>query len=112
MDGLMLLLVLCLSSSILIQASEAQICLPKKHVALFVFGDSLFDIGNKNFINTTPPYQANYPPYGLQTLFKYPSGRFSDGRMIPDVVAELAGLPLHPGNPDFSYGVNFASAGA
>ncbi|XP_057744664.1 GDSL esterase/lipase 1-like [Arachis stenosperma] len=101
---------------LIIQTSEAQICLPKKHEALFVFGDSLFDIGNNNYINTTTPYQANYPPYGI-TFFKYPSGRFSDGRMIPDVVAELANLPLpppylHPGNPDFSYGVNFASGGA
>ncbi|MED6192497.1 hypothetical protein PIB30_010705 [Stylosanthes scabra] len=112
----MFLLVLCLSSSsILIQTSEAQICLPKKHAALFVFGDSLFDIGNNNYINTTTSYQANYPPYG-QTLFKYPSGRFSDGRMIPDIIGEFAKLPLlppylHP-DPDFIYGVNFASGGS
>ncbi|RYR24400.1 hypothetical protein HN51_046578 [Arachis hypogaea] len=116
MGGLMFLLVLSLSSVLIIHTSEAQICLPKKHASLFVFGDSLFDIGNNNYINTTIPFQANYPPYGI-TLFKYPSGRFSDGRMIPDVIAELAKLPLvppylHPGNPDFTYGVNFASGGS
>ncbi|XP_057740382.1 GDSL esterase/lipase 1-like [Arachis stenosperma] len=116
MGGLMFLLVLSLSSVVIIQTSEGQICLPKKHASLFVFGDSLFDIGNNNYINTTTPFQANYPPYGI-TLFKYPSGRFSDGRMIPDVIAELAKLPLvppylHPGNPDFTYGVNFASGGS
>ncbi|KAL1329458.1 hypothetical protein AAHE18_12G042200 [Arachis hypogaea] len=37
--------------------------------------------------------------------------------MIPDFIAELAKLPLlppylHPGNPDFTYGVNFASGGS
>ncbi|XP_016182726.1 GDSL esterase/lipase 5 isoform X1 [Arachis ipaensis] len=110
-------LLLCFSFSVLIiQTSEAQICLPKKHASLFLFGDSFFDNGNNNYINTTTLYQANYPPYG-ETLFKYPSGRFSDGRMIPDFIAELAKLPLlppylHPGNPDFTYGVNFASGGS
>lgn len=91
-------------------------CLPKKHGALFIFGDSLFDNGNNNYINTSIGNQANYPPYG-QTFFKYPSGRFSDGRMIPDFVAEYAKLPLlppylHPGQPEYIYGVNFASGGS
>ncbi|XP_020225249.1 LOW QUALITY PROTEIN: GDSL esterase/lipase 1-like [Cajanus cajan] len=95
--------------------SSMGTCLPEKHAALFIFGDSLFDNGNNNYINTTTSYQANYPPYG-QTFFKYPSGRFSDGRMIPDFVAEFAKLPLlppylHPIH-EYMYGVNFASGGA
>ena len=57
--------------------------LPKNHVALFAFGDSLFDPGNNNYINTIA--QANFPPYG-ETFFKYPTGRFSDGRLIPDFI--------------------------
>ncbi|CAJ1949509.1 unnamed protein product [Sphenostylis stenocarpa] len=96
--------------------STTTTCLPQNHVALFILGDSLFDNGNNNYINTTTDYQANYAPYG-ETFFKYPSGRFSDGRMIPDVVAELAKLPilppyLHPGRVEHVYGVNFASGGA
>ncbi|KAL2319274.1 hypothetical protein Fmac_028243 [Flemingia macrophylla] len=91
-------------------------CTEEEQAALFIFGDSLFDNGNNNYINTTTSYQANYPPYG-ETFFKYPSGRFSDGRMIPDCVAELAKLPilppyLHPGHVEYIYGVNFASGGA
>ena len=115
--------------------------LPENHVALFIFGDSLFDPGNNNYINTTFDFQANFLPYG-ETFFKYPTGRFSDGRLIPDfigkestsnissldhkfidsdsdnfVTAQFAGLPiiptyLQPGNHKFINGVNFASGGA
>ncbi|KAG4912336.1 hypothetical protein AAZX31_19G072100 [Glycine max] len=89
---------------------------PKEHAALFVFGDSLFDVGNNNYINTTADNQANYSPYG-ETFFNYPSGRFSDGRVIPDLIADYAKLPLSPpylfpGYQRYLDGVNFASAGA
>ncbi|KDO45749.1 hypothetical protein CISIN_1g037017mg, partial [Citrus sinensis] len=67
----------------------------EKHVALFIFSDSLFDAGNNNYINTTTNFQANFLPYG-ETFFKYPTGRFSDGRIIPDFIAEFSGLPLIP----------------
>ena len=60
-------------------------CLPKQHVALFIFGDSLVDAGNNNYINSTTEAQANYGPYG-ETFFKYPTGRFSNGRIIPDFI--------------------------
>ncbi|CAL0322886.1 unnamed protein product [Lupinus luteus] len=95
---------------------SSSICLPKKHGGLFIFGDSYFDNGNNNYINTSISVQANYPPYG-ETFFKYPSGRYSDGRVIPDFIAEYAKLPLlppylHPGYPNYIYGVNFASGGA
>ncbi|PON62549.1 Lipase [Trema orientale] len=88
----------------------------EKHsiVPLFVFGDSIFDPGNNNYINTIG--KANYWPYG-ETFFHPPTGRFSDGRIIPDFIAEYAKLPLippylQPGNHEFRYGVNFASAGS
>ncbi|GMY34860.1 GDSL esterase/lipase 1-like [Fagus crenata] len=91
-------------------------CLPEKHVALFIFGDSVFDSGNNNYINTITDYQANYEPYG-ENFFKYSSGRFSDGRIIPDFIAEFAKLPfitpyLHPDYHHYTDGANFASAGA
>lgn len=66
----------------------AKTCIPKSHTALFVFGDSLFDIGNNNYINTTSDVQANIFPYG-QTFFNYPSGRITDGRTIPDFIGNL-----------------------
>ncbi|XP_010501062.1 PREDICTED: GDSL esterase/lipase 3 isoform X2 [Camelina sativa] len=86
--------------------------------ALFVFGDSLFDAGNNNYIDTVSSFRSNIWPYG-QTTFKQPTGRISDGRLIPDFIAENAWLPLIPpnlqpsnGNNQFIYGVTFASAGA
>ncbi|XP_028797200.1 GDSL esterase/lipase 5-like, partial [Neltuma alba] len=97
---------------------QSKICLPEKQAALFIFGDSLFDFGNNNYINTTTFLQANFDPYG-ETFFKYPTGRFSDGRVIPDFIAEYAKLPLllpylHPATFEdyYVYGANFASAGA
>ncbi|XP_010273653.1 PREDICTED: GDSL esterase/lipase 5-like [Nelumbo nucifera] len=89
---------------------------PKNRVPFFIFGDSLVDAGNNNYINTSTLFQANFWPYG-ETSFQYPSGRFSDGRLSPDIIAEYANIPfippfLHPGVHRFSDGANFASVGA
>ncbi|KAF5466291.1 hypothetical protein F2P56_016233 [Juglans regia] len=93
---------------------HSHICLPDDHVALFIFGDSFFDAGNNNYFNTT--IRANFYPYG-ETFFNYPTGRYSDGRIIPDFIAEFAKLPLipaylHPGYKRYVDGANFASSGA
>ncbi|KAL9247241.1 hypothetical protein vseg_020693 [Gypsophila vaccaria] len=82
---------------------------------LFIFGDSILDVGNNNYINTTTLDQANFWPYGIN-FFHFPTGRFSDGRLISDFIVEHARLPLippylQPGIRRFSHGVNFASAG-
>ncbi|KAK7258444.1 hypothetical protein RIF29_24021 [Crotalaria pallida] len=113
------LVLFLISNSILVPTcclGDTTCQLPRKHSALFVFGDSLFDVGNNNYINSTADNQANYSPYG-ETFFKYPSGRFSDGRVLPDFIAEYAELPLiqpylFPGYQRYTNGVNFASAGA
>lgn len=59
----------------------------KPKVALFVFGDSLYDPGNNNYINTTSDFQANFLPYG-ETFFEFGTGRFSDGRLMPDFIGQ------------------------
>ncbi|PIN11590.1 hypothetical protein CDL12_15806 [Handroanthus impetiginosus] len=88
----------------------------EKHTAFFIFGDSTVDPGNNNYIETIPENQANYKPYGQNGFFKDPTGRFSDGRIIVDFLAEYAKLPIIPPfldpSADYSYGVNFASGGA
>ena|ERR1044072_2549996 len=59
-----------------------------KHVGLFIFGDSVLDAGNNNYINTTTLDQANFLPYG-ETYFKFPTGRFCDGRLISDFIGKI-----------------------
>ncbi|KAL4178812.1 hypothetical protein AMTRI_Chr13g117030 [Amborella trichopoda] len=87
-----------------------------ERVKLFVFGDSTVDCGTNNYINTSMENQANYFPYGDNGFFGHPTGRFSDGRVAPDFIAELANLPLIPPylqkKVDHSNGANFASGGA
>ncbi|TXG61709.1 hypothetical protein EZV62_013072 [Acer yangbiense] len=84
--------------------------------AFFIFGDSSVDPGNNNYINTVPENQANYKPYGHNGFFQRPTGRFSDGRVIVDFIAEYAKLPLIPPflepSADYTNGANFASGGA
>ncbi|XP_018839182.2 GDSL esterase/lipase 1-like [Juglans regia] len=113
---LICLVVLCATGLAVPTQCLGRICLPEEHVALFIFGDSIIDAGNNNYINTTTVLQANVWPYG-ESYFKYPSGRASDGRLIPDFIAEYLKLPfippyLHPGYHRYTDGANFASAGA
>ena len=48
--------------------------------AFFVFGDSLVDCGNNNYMPTLA--RANYLPYGID--FGFPTGRFCNGRTVAD----------------------------
>ncbi|KAE8691282.1 GDSL esterase/lipase [Hibiscus syriacus] len=84
--------------------------------AFFVFGDSLVDNGNNNYLVTTA--RADSPPFGIDTPSRRPTGRFSNGKNIPDFISDALGskptLPyLSPklqGNR-LLVGANFASAG-
>ena len=51
----------------------------------FVFGDSLVDNGNNNFLYTSA--RADSPPYGIDTPSHRPNGRFSNGLNIPDIIS-------------------------
>lgn len=53
--------------------------------AYFVFGDSLVDVGNNNYLPLAA--HANFPPYG-ETFFRKPTGRFSDGRNVGDFIGK------------------------
>lgn len=52
--------------------------------AFFVFGDSLVDNGNNNFLATTA--RADSPPYGIDYPSHRPTGRFSNGLNLPDAI--------------------------
>ncbi|KAL0759834.1 hypothetical protein Bca101_075984 [Brassica carinata] len=85
--------------------------------SIISFGDSTADTGN--LIGLSDPDDlpaAAFPPYG-ETFFHHPTGRFSNGRLIIDFIAEFLGLPFVPPfygsqNANFEKGVNFAVGGA
>ncbi|XP_039010088.1 GDSL esterase/lipase At1g71250-like [Hibiscus syriacus] len=84
--------------------------------ALFVFGDSLVDVGNNNFLNSVA--KSNYFPYGIDFNMQ-PTGRFSNGKTFVDIIGEMMGLPYPSAFADPSTrgaklleGVNYASAAA
>ena len=52
--------------------------------AVFVFGDSTVDPGNNNYLPTIA--RGNFPPYGKDFENHVPTGRFSNGRLVPDFV--------------------------
>ena len=61
--------------------------------AFFVFGDSLVDNGNNNFLATTA--RADSPPYGIDFPPTHrPNGRFSNGYNIPDFICWVTFLCL------------------
>ncbi|KAB1220263.1 GDSL esterase/lipase 5 [Morella rubra] len=106
--------VICTAALVL--AISCETCASTQPPAsFFIFGDSTVDAGNNNYINTIPIMKANYTPYG-ESYFERPTGRFSDGLVAVDFIAEYAGLPLIPPflqpSAEFIHGVNFASGGA
>ncbi|KAJ8430700.1 hypothetical protein Cgig2_012398 [Carnegiea gigantea] len=83
--------------------------------AVFAFGDSIVDPGNNNDILTL--IKANFPPYGKDFEDGKPTGRFSNGRIPTDFLAEALGIKrnipayLDPDikENDLLTGVSFAS---
>ncbi|PKI53576.1 hypothetical protein CRG98_026026 [Punica granatum] len=79
----------------------------------FIFGDSLADCGNNNNLNTLA--RPNYYPYGLD-FPKGPTGRFTNGRTVADVIGELLGFDhfippfTNLTGADVRKGVNYASS--
>ncbi|KAG6765513.1 hypothetical protein POTOM_029558 [Populus tomentosa] len=89
-----------------------------KFPAILIFGDSTVDTGNNNYINTL--LKANFSPYGQNYPGQKATGRFSDGELVPDMLASALKIKeavppfLDPNLSDAEVitGVSFASAGA
>ncbi|KAL6615695.1 hypothetical protein ACP70R_037965 [Stipagrostis hirtigluma subsp. patula] len=99
---------------VLVGAAPAGACYPR----VFSFGDSLADTGNYGFYYGKDSGEpALHPPYG-ETFFRNATGRFSNGRLVLDFIADTMGLPfvrpyLSGGTAeDFACGANFAVGGA
>ncbi|KAE9598474.1 hypothetical protein Lal_00027047 [Lupinus albus] len=101
-----------------LESLEAQVA-----PAIYVFGDSLVDVGNNNYLLLSIE-KAILPHYGIDFPTKKPNGRFSNGKNAADLIAEKLGVPTSPPylsliskvknnrNVSFLDGVSFASGGA
>ncbi|CAH2077508.1 unnamed protein product [Thlaspi arvense] len=95
-------------------AAVAPVARGQQAPCYFVFGDSVVDNGNNNALNTF--VKVNYLPYGID-FPQGPTGRFSNGRNIPDFIAELMGFknlipPFAGASPtQANIGINYASGG-
>lgn len=76
---LLMLILHCSVSDLGVEASQVP--------AMFVFGDSIVDTGNNNFINSIA--KANYYPYGCDSFSRFPTGRFSNGKTVVDFMGKI-----------------------
>ncbi|WJX17828.1 hypothetical protein P8452_07697 [Trifolium repens] len=104
----LLLLLLLLASSI-----------NSNHIpAIYIFGDSLVDSGNNNYLPI--PSDAKFLPYGIDFGSGKPTGRCTNGKTVVDYLAIHLGLPFVPPYLGLTEakrnkiitGINFASAGS
>ncbi|KAK4836584.1 hypothetical protein QYF36_025030 [Acer negundo] len=88
---------------------------------ILIFGDSTVDTCNNNYIKTLAI--GNYLPYGQDFPGHIPTGRFSNGKLLPDFIASALGIKaeaeavppfLDPNLSDDQLlsGVSFASSGS
>ncbi|KAI3968080.1 hypothetical protein MKX01_015600 [Papaver californicum] len=82
--------------------------------AIYLFGDSLLDSGNNNFLQNMA--KSNYTPYGID-FPSGPTGRTTNGATGGDFIAQFLGLPYPPAYLSLSEarrritttGINYAS---
>ncbi|XP_057764175.1 GDSL esterase/lipase At4g18970-like [Salvia miltiorrhiza] len=108
----------CIILAIIFVAITPQLLIhaQQKVPCFFPFGDSLFDSGNNNNLLTL--LKANYPPYGIDFIYGS-TGRFTNGKHIPDILGQLLGYVVNvppntigEGTNTVLRGVNYASGGA
>lgn len=58
----------------------------------FIFGDSLTEVGNNNFLQLSLA-KSNYPFYGIDFNGGQATGRFTNGRTIGDIICTLHDYP-------------------
>ncbi|KAK7332117.1 hypothetical protein VNO80_28865 [Phaseolus coccineus] len=104
-------------SLLLLVATCMQYCVngEQQVPCFFIFGDSLSDNGNNNNLQTQA--KSNYNPYGID-FPNGPTGRFSNGRVTVDYLAEFLGFEesvppyANTSGSDILKGVNYASGAA
>ncbi|BFI32248.1 hypothetical protein AXG93_402s1390 [Marchantia polymorpha subsp. ruderalis] len=116
------LLVLCLVQLLFLCCSAADSTVNPKPLApaFVILGDSTVDVGVNNYLATV--IKCNWEPYGRDFVYGNltgkATGRFCNGKLISDFLAEKLGLPypLPHGDPsakgtNILQGINTASSG-
>ncbi|XP_050215438.1 GDSL esterase/lipase At1g71250 [Mercurialis annua] len=108
--------VLLVSLVLTVVVTDNGVVASAKVPAMFVFGDSLVDNGNNNYLSSIA--KADYYPYGIDYAMG-PTGRFSNGKTFVDLLGEMIGVPYPIAYSDPAAtgarllgGVNYASAAA
>ncbi|KAG1334146.1 GDSL esterase/lipase [Cocos nucifera] len=106
-------LIVCLTLTMSIAMVTAA-----RSTVTFVFGDSLTDVGNNNFLRYSLA-KSNYPWYGVDYINGQATGRFTNGRTIGDIISAKLGIQSPPPYLSLSmdddailHGINYASGGA
>ncbi|KAL2902876.1 hypothetical protein RDABS01_027958 [Bienertia sinuspersici] len=97
-----------------------NLLLPCLSLTSFIFGDSLVDSGNNDYLITLS--KADSPPYGIDFSASrgQPTGRFTNGRTVSDIIGQSLGVRnfpppfLAPNSQDNAThsGINYASGSA
>ncbi|KAL6228307.1 hypothetical protein ACLB2K_002258 [Fragaria x ananassa] len=102
----------------IILTSMAAMAASSASPTTFVFGDSLTDVGNNNFLQYSLA-KSNYPWYGVDYEGGQATGRFTNGRTVGDIISAKLGISSPPPYLSLSMnddallkGVNYASGGA
>ncbi|XP_038887323.1 GDSL esterase/lipase At5g37690 [Benincasa hispida] len=92
-------------------------CEATSQLVTYVFGDSLTEVGNNNFLNSLA--RSDYPWYGVDYNGGQATGRFTNGRTIGDIISSKLGIASPPAylsvakdEDKLVQGVNYASGGA
>ncbi|CAN1226708.1 GDSL esterase/lipase EXL3 [Linum perenne] len=112
------MILFCSVVVIMIMVCDAAMAPPRKVPAMLIFGDSILDSGNNNYVNTI--VKCNFQPYGRDFVTRKPTGRFCNGKVPSDFAAEVLGVkemlpPYLDPRLDLQQlltGVCFASAGS
>lgn len=75
-------------STVMMAAAMKNLVNAAPSTAGFVYGDSLVDAGNNNYIVSLA--KANFQPYGIDRPDKQPTGRFCNGRNIADLMSKFS----------------------
>ncbi|CAN6162659.1 unnamed protein product [Urochloa humidicola] len=91
MEGLALCLI-----ALSLQVVVAEAGVRHRPPAMYVFGDSILDVGNNNYLPGAGVPRANMPYYGIDFPGRIPTGRFSNGYNTADYIAKSLGFLSSP----------------